>query len=92
VGDWSPGEYAIDLSGHIASAGTYRLRFASQSAASNLADRIEVVVDAVPRPGLVRRDRGRGDIVWVTVPEPAHRFVLTATLAGEGGQVLMRRI
>ena len=92
VGGWQAGDAEIDLTGHLASSGTYRVRFASQSAAPILADRIALVVDEVPRPGLVRRERGREDVVLVTVPNPDAAIVLHVVLAGRGGQVLLRRI
>jgi hypothetical protein len=92
VGEWQAGDAEIDLTGHIPASGTYRVRFASQSAAPILADKLALIVDEVPRPGLMRRERGRDDVVLVTAPNPDAAIVLHVVLAGGGGQVLLRRI
>jgi alpha-L-fucosidase len=91
VGDWSPGEYEIDLSAHIESAGTYRVRFASQAAGPIRAERSELLVAGVPIPGHVRQESGRRDVLLVRITDPTLPVTIRAVLHGGGGQVLMRQ-
>jgi alpha-L-fucosidase len=91
VADWSPGELEIDLTEHVDAVGQYRLRFVTQSAQQTRTGEIELLVDDIPQPGLVRAANGRDDVLLMTVRDLGQSIVLRATVEGGGGQVLVRR-
>lgn len=90
VGDWTPGEWAIDLTEHVSVPGTYRLRFVSQSSSSPRVDRPEIRLDDAPSPGSVRYESERADVLLVTVPTHRSTVAVRAVLDGDGGPVLLR--
>jgi alpha-L-fucosidase len=92
LGDWQAGPLALDLTEGAPAPGTYRLRLVSRGGASAVLRDPMLLVGGTRQPQLVRIEPGRADVVLLTVTEVGRRLEFRATVTGDGGTVLLRRL
>ncbi|MGE0441830.1 MAG: hypothetical protein AB7S39_15180, partial [Gemmatimonadales bacterium] len=91
AGRWQNGVADVDLTARITAVGTYRVRFVGRDGPATLRDPV-LTVGGTPSPHLVRRDPGRGDVVFITISEIGQPIRLRSPVAGSrAGSVVIRR-
>jgi alpha-L-fucosidase len=93
AGTWTGGEFELDLTKKIDAATQYRLRFVPQSGSAFAVSRIEVRLNGIAQPQLVRAEAKRRDSFILTIPGLSERIQLSGSVQGaQSGTILMQKL
>lgn len=96
VGTWENNVFHLHLSGKIADATQYRLRFVPQGGWGGCADPIEHVMllfNGVPEPKLIRRLDGSHDVMVLTIPGIGQKIEIEGRLkCAPSGTILLKKL
>ena len=93
VGRWSNSTFQLDLSKKIADAAQYRLRFIGDGGRVTGFPSLQLLLDGVPEPHLLRADPAAPNALILTMTAIGQKVVLSGSIAGaEQGTILMQKI
>jgi alpha-L-fucosidase len=92
VGEWKNHRFSVDLSKKITAAGTYQLRFMPQGEDEASIRDVELLLDGIPQPHLVRRVPTSRNVLILTLPGIGQKAEVNGLVRGaEQGTLLLRR-
>jgi len=93
AGAWSNGRCDVDLTSKLPAAAQYRVRFVAAGGEAVTLSQVELLLDGLPQPHLLRRVPGRSDVLILTIPGLGERIILLALVRGAAsGTLLVRRL
>jgi alpha-L-fucosidase len=92
VGKWQGHSFEVDLSPKITAAGSYQLRLVPLGGGGASVENIELLLDGVAQPNLVRRVPGSARVLILTLPGIGQKAEVRGSVRGAGqGTLLFRR-
>ncbi len=92
VGKWENHRFEVDLSHKITAAGSYQLRFVPQGEGAAAIEDIQLLLDGIPQPNLVRRVPGSAAALILTLPGIGQKAEVKGQVRGaDQGTLLFRR-
>ncbi|HEV2417667.1 MAG TPA: alpha-L-fucosidase [Terriglobia bacterium] len=93
VGSWKNHDFAVDLSGKVAVAAQYRLRFVPQGGEKLAVEDPVLLIGDLPQPDLLRRAKGHADALILTITGVDEKIVIKGRVRGpEQGTLLLQKL
>ncbi len=92
VGRWSDSKFDLDISKKITAATQYRLRFLSASGTVNAVENVQLLVNGVLSPQLVRPVRGSKNVIMLDMTEIPQKTSISGTISGaDKGTIVLEK-
>ena len=93
VGKWNEFHFEIDLSKYITAATQYRLRFVPETSEVTAIEDVQLLLNGVPEPDLVRNDLVNKNALILTITALGEKAVISGRVKGaERGTVLLQKM
>jgi hypothetical protein len=93
VGSWVAGSFDVDLTAKIDAAAQYRVRLVGRGGGAPEPREVELLLNEVPAPALLRAEPGRTDVLILTIPGLGQPIRLRGRVVGSSaGIILLRRL
>jgi len=93
VGEWKNHRFNVDLSKKITAAGSYQLRFVPQGEDTASTRHVQLLLDGIPQPKLVRRFPASPNVLILILPRIGQKAEVKGVVRGaEQGTLLFQRI
>jgi alpha-L-fucosidase len=92
VGRWTDSKFDLDLSKKITAATQYRLRFLPASGTVNAVENVQLLVNGVLSPQLVRPVRGSKNVLMLDMTEIPQKTSISGTISGaDKGTIVLEK-
>jgi alpha-L-fucosidase len=80
AGEWTDGNFNVDLSEKITAAGEYRLRWVAEDGSNVTVEDFQLLLDGVVQPKLLRQVQGSPEVLILTMPGIGQKAMLLRRL------------